>query len=74
MNDFVTSLIRTIVPIVVGFVITQAARIGIELDSVSVGMIVTSVVSGVYYTVARLLEKKNPKAGLLLGKKSTPKY
>jgi hypothetical protein len=69
------SLIRTVVPIVVGFAITQAARLGVELDEATVASFVTMVVSSVYYAAARWLEQHaSPQWGLLLGSRKQPSY
>lgn len=74
MGDFLTSILRTVVPLVVGFVVTQLARLGIEMDTALVASFVTAVISGVYYAVARWLEQKASKWGWLLGKAKAPTY
>jgi hypothetical protein len=70
MNSFVTSFIRTYVPIVVGAVVSYLVTLGIQLDAeTQAGMVVTltGVSQAVYYAIARFLESKFPKAGVLLG-------
>jgi hypothetical protein len=74
MNDFATSLIRTIVPIIVGFLLTQLTRLGVAIDNATLATLVTAVLSGTYYTAVRWLESKVPALGKLLGKQVTPKY
>lgn len=64
------SLVRTIVPLVVGFVVSGFVAAGIELDSEFSGLLangLTVLLSGLYYTGARLLETYvTPKFGWLL--------
>lgn len=69
------SLLRTLVPIVVGAVIGQAAKYGLNLDEGAVTVIVTPTVTFVYYAVARVVEQAWPAAGrflLSLGLAGTP--
>ena len=78
MSDFVTSLVRTYVPIAVGALISWLATRGITLDpqtqtSLIIGL--TGVIQGLYYFVARLIERKLPNVGgLLLGSSKKPEY
>lgn len=78
MNNFVTSQIRTIVPIIVGALVSWLITLGIELDADSqTGLVVflTGLLQAVYYFIARLLEKKYPSiGGFLLGSQSKPVY
>lgn len=82
MNLF-ASFMRTVVPIVAGFVLTLLVRIGVEFDSVSVASVVTTVLTGAYYATFRLLESLAVKirsrplataAGILLGWATPPDY
>src|SRR5690606_18435748 len=57
------SVIRTVVPYIVGVIVGQAARIGLDLDEGAVTALVTVVASYVYYQAARLLEERWPAAG-----------
>jgi hypothetical protein len=70
LADFVPSLIRTYVPLGVGFVLTflaQALGIVISDDtSALVTAFVAVVVSGVYYAAVRLLEARWPAIGRVL--------
>lgn len=78
MNDFVTSLIRTYVPIAVGAVAGYLITKGIEIDAnAQLGLItfLTAVTQGVYYLLARIIEAKKPSLGtLLLGSSKKPNY
>lgn len=77
MNGFVTSLIRTYVPIAVGAVVSFLLTKGIELDpNTQAGLIVaiTGILQAVYYFVARVLERKFPQFSFLLGSSAQPKY
>jgi len=77
MNDFITSLIRTYVPIAVGAVASYFLTLGIEVDAnAQLGLVtfLTALSQGVYYLVARLLEQKFPQLGFLLGSTKKPEY
>lgn len=77
MNSFVTSLIRTYVPIIVGALVSFLITKGVELDpETQTGLIValTGVSQAVYYYVARVLERKFPQFSFLLGSSAQPKY
>ena len=76
-NSFVTSLIRTWVPIAVGAVVSYLLTLEIELDEqAQAGLVVslTALLQGLYYLIVRVLERRYPKLGLLLGVESQPKY
>lgn len=77
MQDFVTSLIRTYAPIVVGAVVSWALTQGITVSpdtQASLIVTFTAVLQGTYYLVVRLLEQRWPKLGALLGKAKAPEY
>lgn len=77
MNDFITSLIRTYVPIAVGAVASYLVTAGIDIDAnAQLGLVtfLTAVLQGVYYLLARLLEQKFPQFGFLLGSAKKPEY
>ncbi|MFJ9559561.1 hypothetical protein ACIRQQ_05895 [Streptomyces fuscichromogenes] len=82
MNLF-ASFMRTVVPIVAGLVLTLLVHIGVRFGSASVASVVTTVLTGAYYTVFRLLEDLAAKirsrplavvAGTLLGWATPPDY
>jgi hypothetical protein len=75
------SLLRTVVPVVVGAVITWLASIGVNFSSEAVTIVVTALISGGYYTVFRVIERAAPTggvaekvAGFLLGFVRPPVY
>ncbi len=73
-DEIWTSVVRTVVPIVVGFILTLALKAGVELDSVAVQGLVQAVFTSLYYIIARAIETYKPKAGLMLGKAKKPTY
>ena len=77
------SVMRTVVPLLAGWVLTVTGALGVEADSVAVASGVTVLVTGVYYLVFRLVEQAAARmsweplrvaAGLLLGWARPPKY
>lgn len=71
------SIIRTVVPVVVGQVVAFLALHNVHLDDstvVQLTAITGGVVTTVYYSAVRFIEAKFPKAGLLLGATGAPKY
>lgn len=76
-SDFITSLIRTYVPMLVGAITTWLLSRGIELDANTTSGLVaflTGAFSALYYLIVRLFERKFPQAGVLLGRAAKPKY
>lgn len=77
MSDFITSIIRTYVPIIVGTILAFLASKGITLDAeaaANLTLFLGALFSGVYYLVVRLIERKFPQAGWLLGQAKVVKY
>lgn len=77
MSDTITSLIRTYVPIVVGSLISWLVTKNIVVDEATATALVTAftgLMIGIYYTVVRVLEKKFPWLGVLLGSRKQPEY
>lgn len=70
------SVIRTVVPLAVGLLLTQAAKhLGVKIDEGLTTEVVTVVVSAAYYALARVLEENVSRwFGLLLGKRGAPTY
>lgn len=68
---FWTSLVRTVVPLIVGAVIAWLVKLGIPVDddlSSTLATLLTLVFTAVYYALVRLLETYvTPKFGWLLG-------
>jgi uncharacterized membrane protein (DUF441 family) len=73
-GDYGVSLIRTIVPIVVGSIVAELARRGVDIDGAAVGQAVTAICIAAYYAAARALERRWPAAGWLLGQAKPPTY
>lgn len=78
IRDALASVIRTYVPIGVGFVLTLLARkYGVVIDdtiSTSLTTGLAALVAAVYYAAVRLLEAKVPQLGWLLGLAAQPEY
>lgn len=77
MNDIVTSVIRTVVPSIVGAILGVLAAHGINLDAQAAANLtgfLTALFGALYYVIVRILEQRNPKAGILLGKAKQPEY
>jgi hypothetical protein len=72
MTDFLTSLVRTYVPIAIGYLVS----VGVLSDTLSdeATAAATGAIIGAYYLLARLLEKKWPALGWLLGVPKAPTY
>lgn len=70
------SLIRTLVPLLVGAVVTSLIdRFAVEIDTTVVAAFVTVVVSWVYYAVVRFLEVySSPRWSYILGVGKAPVY
>jgi hypothetical protein len=77
MNDFATSLIRTFVPLIVGSIAAWLAARGINIsseDAAGLAAFLAAVFAGLYYLLIRLIERKHPGAGALLGAAKQPEY
>lgn len=81
--DLYTSLMRTVVPILAGYVLGLAARAGLELDDATVTAYVNAACSIAYYVVFRGLEDLADRrgwrllrrvAGVMLGWARPPRY
>lgn len=75
MNAYVTSIIRTFVPIVVGTIAAYLVAHGLpDVDEAAVEGWLTPVLIGAYYAAIRGAEKKWPQIGWLLGKAAQVVY
>lgn len=78
MKNVWDSLVRTIVPLIVGGVIGFFTSRGIEVDpelAASIASAITLGASSVYYIIVRVLEHYvTPKFGWLLGLAREPQY
>lgn len=75
MSTGIISWIRTVVPVLVGSLVAWLVTLGVHLDKGTENALVvalTGLFTAGYYTLARLLEKKFPQAGVLLGVAQTP--
>lgn len=69
------SLVRIVAPIVAGWLIAQAARVGLHLDGPTVVSALTSDFAAAYYVVFRWAELRlSPRFGWLLGYAAPPQY
>lgn len=75
-NPLIASIIRQVVPLVVGWVLGTLASIGLNIDGPGqlwLTTAVTALVTGIYYIVIRLLETYVwPKLGWLIGLAKSP--
>lgn len=78
MKALYDSLVRTLVPIIVGAVLGWFVSINVPLDpefELALTVAITGAFQGLYYTAVRLFETYvSPKFGVLLGLAKTPKY
>jgi len=74
MSNYSKSAVRTITPIVVGYIVALLIKAGIHVTSMQVMTVLGPVSSAVYYLVVRAIEQKFPKAGMLLGHPAAPEY
>lgn len=77
MKDYIDSLIRTWVPLIVGpGLLWLSTRLGVDLSDLEgpAVTLVTGLAAGVYYALVRLAERRWPSAGWLLGKAGSPRY
>jgi len=74
MTNYGRSLIRTIVPVLVGSLIVWFAARGVDIDKNTVLPAVDAIVVAAYYGVVRWVETKWPKAGWMLGVPGAPSY
>jgi hypothetical protein len=57
---------RTLIPIIAGTILAWAAKVGLDIDSGAVLLIVTAVVIYAYASVARFVERRWPALGKIL--------
>jgi hypothetical protein len=78
MNNLITSIIRTVVPVAIGTVITWLQiHLGLAVDDTTSASVVTTVTGftiALYYVAIRWLEVRFPQVGWLLGQAKAPGY
>jgi DNA-directed RNA polymerase specialized sigma subunit len=74
LKDYELSLRRTLVPVIVGLVLAQAARANMTLPAEHVQGVVEAVFIMGYYALVRAVERYVPEAGVLLGAFIQPRY
>lgn len=78
MKALLDSIVRTVVPVIVGAALAWVARLGIPVDPEFEGAlagVLTAVFTGLYYIAVRLLETHvTPRLGWLLGLPKQPNY
>ena len=72
--NLLVSLRRTLVPVVVGFLISQAARAGFDIPADELTGVLEALVTGGYYAIIRVAEQYAPVLGILLGAPKQPHY
>jgi len=73
LNSYVVSGIRTVVPIIVGFLVAHFALLHL-VPSATAQAAVSGGLATAWYLIARAVETKFPKAGVLLGYPAAPTY
>jgi hypothetical protein len=77
MSNYVISHIRTVVPIVVGALISWLTTLGIDIDpETQMGLILgmTGLFQAAWYAVIRALAQRWPWFGVFLGVNKAPEY
>jgi len=78
MGDFGSSVVRTIVPVIVGVIVSALFYVGVELDDTTKASLVTAttgIVTGLWYVLFRFLETKfSNQWGWFLGLAKQPGY
>jgi hypothetical protein len=76
MNDVLLSIRRTLVPVLVGVLLTQAARWQFDIDPDQLTGLLEALITGIYYSVVRLAEARWPdrNVGVLIGASTPPTY
>lgn len=75
LYDYLASLWRTVVPLIVGTLVAWLAHAGLHVDSAAATAWLSTAFSGVYYAVFRLAEQHLGKGfGWFLGLAKPPAY
>lgn len=78
-SAILASVVRTLVPILVGVIVSVAAKLNVDLDAGTAETLVNGLISAaislLYYVIARVLELfQSSKFGWLLGFAKAPAY
>ena len=76
-DSMVKGVIRTYVPLLVTVLAGWLATLGVKVDGAQSAMLVTvigAVAGAAWYALARVLERRWPRAGALLGVPHAPVY
>ena len=77
LSDIKDSIIRTVTPIIVGWLLSVLLLINVTVTPetrLAITNLIGAVLSALYYIVVRWLEQKYPGLGWLLGKPVQPTY
>jgi len=69
-----TSVKRTVVPLLVGWVLTVLAEAGFDLDAEAATLALQALITSGYYGIIRFIESSKPQAGVLIGGEASPLY
>ena len=73
-HEQIISIIRTIVPAIVGLIIAQLAKAGLEIDQAALTVVFDGLIIGLYYILVRWAESHRSQFGWLLGAPHQPAY
>jgi len=77
LSDIGPSIVRTLAPIFVGWIISLVALAGVEVDAdqrLALLTLATALIQALYYLAVRWLETRWPWFGILLGSRKQPTY
>jgi len=77
MSNFIIAIVRTVIPILIGWLVGLLAAINIPVDAeVQAGLIVSlsTLTASLYYVTVAWLERRWPWFGWLLGVARNPVY
>ena len=66
-KDYGKDVVRYVVPLIVGYAVAIATKLGLKLDPTVAYSVVAPVVSSAWYALVALIEKRIPVVGRLLG-------
>jgi hypothetical protein len=79
MGTLAASIVRTVVPVLIGGVLGWLATLGIDFDQATdegivraAETLITALVTIAYYVLVRIIEQRFPQLGILLGLPKAP--